>query len=488
MADKYANWAALAAVEKVGIDYRIITNESPSTVSHIAIHAGGIESGSGELAKAVTQKTKQALYCMEAMKSSGNQDLHITATNFDEPRCVAIQSKAFKTISYHGFTGTDARTYVGGLDTALAKKVGDALAAKGFVVDFNPPEGIPGLEPKNIANRNRSGAGVQLELTNAQRAAFYPDGNTGAPNRQNPEARTQAFWDYVDAIVSVVAEDSPTYNRPMVWDGSQWAEKPLTYWDGKYHQEPTVLVWDGQEWMYGIPEPWEYPQFSWASANAADDVNEITEAIDLTKVRLGDLVVSVCISYDADPAPEPLLDECSMHTYILAPTGLRMDVAMFPWSPQRGNSVTWKVKGAEYASLMNLTYRHADNAHAIERPEVVYNAASNVGSMPLPTSGEYVDMFIAMAVSSTIGNVKWPTGVKERASAYGTHGTQGIRISVGDVHGDFKNVGDIVYVNGQAEAFAVARVTIPGVKGKGPRSWILDNEPYSILGATTMLG
>jgi hypothetical protein len=280
-----------------------------------------------------------------------------------------------------------------------------------------------------------------------------------------------------------------TYNETMIWDGSKWVEKPKVYWNGTaWVNSPSVYVWDGFEWRFAPYEGWEYPQFSWATSHAADNVDEITEPIDLGHVRLNDLVVSVCISYDADPAPEPVLTECSTHTYILAPTGLRMDVAMFPWSPQRGNSVTWKTTGAEYASVMNITYRHTDNAHAVERPEVIYNAASNVGSMPLPTSGEYVDMFIAMAVSSTIGNVKWPTGVKERTSAYGTHGTQGIRISVGDVHGDFSNIGDVVYVNGQAEAFAVARVTIPGVKGKGPRAWILDNEPYSMLGYTTMLG
>lgn len=279
-----------------------------------------------------------------------------------------------------------------------------------------------------------------------------------------------------------------TYNATMFWNGTDWEEFAHSYWDGsQWSTDSTIYVWDGFEWRSHPYEAWEYPQFSWATVHSATNVNTITEPIDLEHVAMGDLVVSVCVSYDADSPPVPVESEV-IHSYTMDPTGLRMDVAMFPWSPQRGNCVTWKVDGAEFVAVLNITYRHANIEGASYRPEVNYNAAANVGSMPLPTSGEYVDLFIAMAVSSSIGNVKWPSGVVGRGSAYGTHGTKGIRISVGDVHGDFKDIGDVVYVNGVAEAFAVARVTIPGIKGQGPRSWILDNDPYSILGSTTMLG
>lgn len=114
MADTYANWAALSAVEVEGTDYRIEVRRTPSRLSHIAIHGGGIEPGSSEVADAVASASRQQYYGMISTKPAGqNATLHITSTHFDEPRCVALQSSVKQTLSYHGLGGTDEVTHLG---------------------------------------------------------------------------------------------------------------------------------------------------------------------------------------------------------------------------------------------------------------------------------------------------------------------------------------------------------------------------------------
>ncbi|WP_369252114.1 poly-gamma-glutamate hydrolase family protein [Streptomyces sp. R41] len=54
-----------------------------------------------------------------------------------------------------------------------------------------------GDNPRSICNRNLSGRGVQLELSTAQRAAFFKDGDMGMANRSN---RSEEFNRYVAAV------------------------------------------------------------------------------------------------------------------------------------------------------------------------------------------------------------------------------------------------------------------------------------------------
>ncbi|MGW6597915.1 poly-gamma-glutamate hydrolase family protein [Streptomyces sp. NPDC055036] len=252
MADKYLNWAALAAAKTAGIDYRLVNNATSATTSHIAIHAGGIEPGSGELAKAVGARLGHQVYCMEATMSSGNSELHITSTNYDEPLCVAMQGKVTRTISYHGAQGATPITYLGGLDTGLITRVGTALEAAGFTVDFDTADEINGDDSANICNRNLSKKGVQLEMSAAQRAAFFPLGNSGSANRYDYSKRTEAFYVYTDAVVTGVGLDLKR-NRLNVWDGLQWVDvTPKTYTGSVWRDNPP-LYFNGTQWMASAP-------------------------------------------------------------------------------------------------------------------------------------------------------------------------------------------------------------------------------------------
>lgn len=203
MADLYANYAALAAAETEGVDYsRTAVSPTGATWSAIAIHGGGIETGSGEMAREVSGAgTRMAYYEFQGLKTSGNVDLHITSTNFDEPNCVALVAASKRCLSFHGFVGDAevAQTALGGLDTDLVDALTTSLTAAGFTVITTPSE-IGGTDPDNICNSTSTSAGVQLEMSRALRDSFFPGENTRAV--RDSGARTEAFYRYASAVMA----------------------------------------------------------------------------------------------------------------------------------------------------------------------------------------------------------------------------------------------------------------------------------------------
>lgn len=205
MADLYASYTDLAAHEVEGVDYE--RRSAPVTGSRwcsIAIHGGGIEPGSGEVARAVGASL-MSHYEFAGIKTANNGDLHVTSTNFDEPTAQALVTGSLRCLSFHGYSGTTglAETSLGGLDTATAARVQVALQAAGFRV-VSAAQEINGNDPANIANKTTISAGVQLEMSNALRASFFPNGDLTRTMRDSGQ-RTAAFGAYVAAIRSAYA-------------------------------------------------------------------------------------------------------------------------------------------------------------------------------------------------------------------------------------------------------------------------------------------
>ncbi|MEV5575548.1 poly-gamma-glutamate hydrolase family protein [Spirillospora sp. NPDC052269] len=204
-ADRYRNYADLARHEKEGRDYkRVQRTPKGAHVAQIAIHGGRIEAPTTQLADYASSAGKDAFYSFEGIKKSGNTALHITSTHFDEPRALKLLKPVRYTVSWHAAKGVTATTYVGGRDTVLGQKITRALRAKGFKVS-TPPGRIDGNDPKNICNRNARGKGVQLEITTAQRKAFFKGGRLDSAWIADPRHRTTAFYNYVRAVDSVLA-------------------------------------------------------------------------------------------------------------------------------------------------------------------------------------------------------------------------------------------------------------------------------------------
>lgn len=203
MADLYASYAALAAAETEGVDYsRTSATPTGATWAAIAIHGGGIEAGSGEMARELADSGMR-YYEFAGLKSSGNTDLHITSTVFDEPIGVALVAGSARCLSFHGYAGTAgvAETAVGGLDDDLVDRVTQALTDAGFAVITAGSE-ISGTDPDNICNETSTGAGVQLEMSRAQREAFFPGGDVSRAMRDSGQ-RTDPFYRYAAALRSV---------------------------------------------------------------------------------------------------------------------------------------------------------------------------------------------------------------------------------------------------------------------------------------------
>jgi len=88
--DIYSTFAELKSAEQEGEAFRVVIRkqEKIKTVI-IAPHGGGIEQGTSEIAEKLADKDL-SLAMFEGIKRNANRELHITSTNFDEPRCLSI--------------------------------------------------------------------------------------------------------------------------------------------------------------------------------------------------------------------------------------------------------------------------------------------------------------------------------------------------------------------------------------------------------------
>ncbi|MFE7821392.1 poly-gamma-glutamate hydrolase family protein [Priestia megaterium] len=201
MSDKYKNFEELSEAEEYGVDYRIRFANRPSNIITMAIHGGGIETGTSEVAIGIAGDIT-SLYLFEGMKSSGNGDLHITSTNFDEPTALEMVSKADYAYSIHGYADSiNKNTKIGGADKELKQKVYESLIAHGFSAEIlEEGTALAGSDEENICNKTTRGMGVQLEISTAQRNVFF--GKNTAADRQNTQ--TQEFYNYTQAIKNTI--------------------------------------------------------------------------------------------------------------------------------------------------------------------------------------------------------------------------------------------------------------------------------------------
>ena len=171
--DVYRNFAELSESEREDIDFRIYAfkREGSSTVI-VAPHGGAIEPGTSEVAKKVANNAL-SLFIFEGIKSKDNKRLHITSTNFDEPRCVELVQQSDTVVAIHGEGSDELSVFLGGRDDSLRAKLIAALERYGYVVKTHGNPDLHGLAAENICNRGRHSAGIQLELSSGLRQTFF---------------------------------------------------------------------------------------------------------------------------------------------------------------------------------------------------------------------------------------------------------------------------------------------------------------------------
>jgi phage replication-related protein YjqB (UPF0714/DUF867 family) len=172
--DAYRNFAELSKAEIENVDFRILAVKRKGSVAVIiAPHGGAIEPGTSEVAKEVAGDDL-SLAVFEGIKpNGGNKHLHLTSTNFDEPRCVELVLEADAVVAIHGEASAESSVFLGGRDDKLGARLKAVLERHGYTVKTHGNPDLHGLADKNICNRGRHGAGVQLELGCGLRRAFF---------------------------------------------------------------------------------------------------------------------------------------------------------------------------------------------------------------------------------------------------------------------------------------------------------------------------
>ena len=195
--DNYPSFAALQKKETCGVDYEVRVRDRHSGIAVMAIHGGGIEPGTTEIADAIAGDD-YIFYSFVGLKPSGNAVLHISSHKFDEPIGHEIAEHARIVVTIHGCKVRQAMTYLGGRHPQLKRAIKHALAEKGFPVA--DAIRFPGMNPRNICNRSPQGKGLQLEISSGMRRQLFAD-----PSRFPRDPITSMFCAYILAIRSGIS-------------------------------------------------------------------------------------------------------------------------------------------------------------------------------------------------------------------------------------------------------------------------------------------
>jgi phage replication-related protein YjqB (UPF0714/DUF867 family) len=176
----------------------------------MAVHGGGIEVGTSEVALAAAGYHPATLmplvdgfrlhdfWLFEGLQSSNNGDLHVTASRYDEPIAMELATNARRCISLHGCRDSQANGAIqlGGLDHELRDIVLEELDAAGIAAVITSDPMLDGSLPENIANKTRIGGCAQLEIGRTDRGSLF--GINTRPQRKN--TTNSRFWLLVGAL------------------------------------------------------------------------------------------------------------------------------------------------------------------------------------------------------------------------------------------------------------------------------------------------
>ena len=165
----------------------------------LAIHGGGIERGTSEIAMAVAGYHPATfgrstdclglhdLWMFEGLLSSGNSKLHVTSTNFDDPIALRVVQISKRCLSLHGLEDVPggADMQIGGLDAELSSIILEELTTAGISAAVANQEGTNGNDLKNICNKTTISAGVQLEMAETYRNSLFAPGCNSRELRKN---------------------------------------------------------------------------------------------------------------------------------------------------------------------------------------------------------------------------------------------------------------------------------------------------------------
>jgi phage replication-related protein YjqB (UPF0714/DUF867 family) len=196
-AESYRSFAALLENEEEGRDFIRIIQVLQSPWMIVAPHGGGIEPGTTEIATALAGDN-YSLYCLDSLKTNGNELMHITSHDFDDPLCISMTRNAQVVVSIHGCSDEHPRVFVGGRHDELRDKLLASLSSAGF--DATSGHGrYPGKHRDNVCNLGQSGAGIQLEISLGLRRKMFASLKRAERKKTQP-----AFHKLIEAVQDVL--------------------------------------------------------------------------------------------------------------------------------------------------------------------------------------------------------------------------------------------------------------------------------------------
>ncbi|MCY9112397.1 poly-gamma-glutamate hydrolase family protein [Bacillus atrophaeus] len=200
-ADMYCNFEDLKEHESPD-HYNIYTRSADSNILILAPHGGGIEGGTSELARELSKK--YSVFLFEGLKNDCNENLHVTSENFDEPAAVKMAAKHDNVISLHGYADARQHILIGGTDEKRAVKLAELFNKRGFSAEaISRNHRFGGHEADNIANRNKSGKSIQIEISLALRESMFD--HFTVDGREHSKNKT--FYQFTESLSDFIAEN-----------------------------------------------------------------------------------------------------------------------------------------------------------------------------------------------------------------------------------------------------------------------------------------
>jgi phage replication-related protein YjqB (UPF0714/DUF867 family) len=157
----------LSAVK--GVDYAINVRESGGYVAVVALHAGGIEPLTGELAEAIAGPDHN-LYLFCGLRETDNAALRISPLRAQEMRLDNLIRRSKAVLSLTGVADVGQTVQVGGTNETLRLVLLGALQEAGFDARRSETPGVDGSRAY-FFNQAEYG-GVQMELSAGLRASM----------------------------------------------------------------------------------------------------------------------------------------------------------------------------------------------------------------------------------------------------------------------------------------------------------------------------
>ena len=204
MTETYRDFAELVLHCMQGRDYRFVIRDLGADATVIAIHGGGIEPLTSEIATAIAAE-EHNLYDLRGIRAEGNEALRVPASRFDEMRLRGLLKRSRTALSVLGVPGEALTVHLGGKNRRLRAALAERLTEAGFEVHGPTGRGAA-HDPRRFVNWPAAG-GVQMELTLALRRTM-----TRAPlaafRWEDPAEWTERFLALVGAAQRALRDEA----------------------------------------------------------------------------------------------------------------------------------------------------------------------------------------------------------------------------------------------------------------------------------------